>query len=466
MSRLVRVSMFVMAITLAIAPAPLRANEPLRFAPQRADSTTTAETCLAIAWTAAAGEPRRTEHVLHGMTHAWDVAPNQDQIAAAATRIGFDATWRSAPRGAAQLLLDELRAPTRQGSRSAMVELSRDHWRLVWFEPTDKTWKLLDPLSANVSSIDLQWLERHWLTASPSGESTRVWLSLTAPVKPAPAPQLTAHSRHEYLRKIGELRGRIRSRLVDADDPASPQPADFTILVERPFVVIGDMSESATRRWAEGTIRWAVAKMKAAYFANDPDRVLEIWLFDGKASYSRNVERLFGRAPTTPYGYYSPRNGALVMNIQTGGGTLVHELLHPMMERNFPACPSWFNEGLASLYEQCQERDGKIWGLTNWRLAGLQRAINADGVPTFRQLCETTTSEFYDDHAGVHYAQARYLCYYLQERGKLQAYYHAFRKNADRDPSGYRTLQKLLDTDDMAKFQQQWEQRVLELRYP
>ena len=40
------------------------------------------------------------------------------------------------------------------------------------------------------------------------------------------------------------------------------------------------------------------------------------------------------------------------MNIGPGPGTLSHELVHPYMEANFPNVPAWFNEGLASLYEQ------------------------------------------------------------------------------------------------------------------
>ena len=39
------------------------------------------------------------------------------------------------------------------------------------------------------------------------------------------------------------------------------------------------------------------------------------------------------------------------MNSATALGTLSHELVHPYMETNFPNVPSWFNEGLASLYE-------------------------------------------------------------------------------------------------------------------
>ena len=56
------------------------------------------------------------------------------------------------------------------------------------------------------------------------------------------------------------------------------------------------------------------------------------------------------------------------MNIATGGGTLVHELVHPYVEADFPGAPPWLNEGLGSLFEQSDERDGYIVGLTNWRL--------------------------------------------------------------------------------------------------
>ena len=58
-----------------------------------------------------------------------------------------------------------------------------------------------------------------------------------------------------------------------------------------------------------------------------------------------------------------------------GGGTLVHEIVHPFMRANFPACPAWFNEGLASLYEQSAEKDGHIRGLINWRYTALEKAV-------------------------------------------------------------------------------------------
>jgi len=70
---------------------------------------------------------------------------------------------------------------------------------------------------------------------------------------------------------------------------------------------------------------------------------------------------------------------------------------------------------------------------------------------------------------GNNYAQARYLCYYLQQRGRLVKYYHAFVENAEADPSGYETLKQILsiaDDDGMEAFQRRWEEWVLKLRFP
>jgi hypothetical protein len=152
------------------------------------------------------------------------------------------------------------------------------------------------------------------------------------------------------------------------------------------------------------------------------------------------------------------------MNIATGGGTLVHEIVHPLMEANFPACPAWFNEGLASLYEQCAEREGEIVGLTNWRLAGLQEALDAGRVPGFAALCASGDG-FYDDDPGTNYAQARYLCYWLQEHGRLRAYYRSFRSAHAVDPTGLETLRASLGRE-LADFEGEWGAWVSKLRYP
>ena len=180
----------------------------------------------------------------------------------------------------------------------------------------------------------------------------------------------------------------------------------FTVIIQHPFVVIGDESPEMVKRRAEGTVKWAADKLKEAYFTKDPAEILDVWLFKDDASYRKHTKEIFDYEPDTPYGYFSDSDKALVMNIRTGGGTLVHEIVHPFVAANFPKCPAWFNEGLGSLYEQSGERGGKIVGYTNWRLAGLQKAIRAKRVPSFKTLCSTTTHQFYSEDKGTNYAQA------------------------------------------------------------
>jgi hypothetical protein len=136
------------------------------------------------------------------------------------------------------------------------------------------------------------------------------------------------------------------------------------------------------------------------------------------------------------------------------------------MAANFPACPAWFNEGLGSLYEQCGDRDGRIVGFTNWRLAGLQTAIRKKQIRSFRFLCTKSDAEFYRDDRGTNYAQARYLCYYLQEHGLLQKFYRQFLASHGKDKGGYQTLASVLRRDDMPEFQREWEAFVLKLTFP
>ena len=243
-------------------------------------------------------------------------------------------------------------------------------------------------------------------------------------------------------------------------------PEGFTVVVEPPFVVIGDEAPDVVRSRAERTVRWAVQRLKALYFEKDPDRILDIWLFKDKASYERHVREIFGDDPTTPFGYFSHAHGALIMNIATGGGTLVHEIVHPFVAANFPECPAWFNEGLGTLYEQSSERDGRIVGLTNWRLKGLQKTIRAGKAPSFKALTATSDYQFYNEDKGTHYAEARYLCYWLQEKGLLVTFYREFRAGAKDDPTGYETLKRVLGEEDMDAFQKRWEAFVLGLRFP
>ncbi len=153
----------------------------------------------------------------------------------------------------------------------------------------------------------------------------------------------------------------------------------------------------------------------------------------------------------------------MVMDISTGGGTLVHELTHAMIAFDFPDIPDWFNEGLGSLYEQCRWEGDKLVGLPNWRLPDLQKAIRDKSLGTLEEL---TSVDFRRVHMGLNYAQARYLCFYMQEHGNLESFYRAFRDGHKEDPTGLKFLRKAFAPRSLDEVDAAWRKWVLTLRFP
>lgn len=227
----------------------------------------------------------------------------------------------------------------------------------------------------------------------------------------------------------------------------------FTVVVEPPFVIVGDEAPAMVRHRATGILRWAIRLLEADYFASRPNKLIEIWLFKNERTYRAGAKRYFDETPETPYGYYDSSRDAMVMNIGPGAGTLVHEVVHPYIEANAPAAPTWFNEGLASLYERPSEKRGHIVGLPNWRLPNLKREIKNRTLPPLATLLATTRDGFYEAEFDA-YAYARYLLLYLQEQGKLSAFYRQLVAD-ERDHTGKTALEAVLG-ESLEAFEPRW----------
>jgi hypothetical protein len=92
------------------------------------------------------------------------------------------------------------------------------------------------------------------------------------------------------------------------------------------------------------------------------------------------------------------------------------------------------NEGLGSLFEASgRGAGGKVVGLVNWRLPGLQEALAKGKAPKLAKLLALSDEEFYGPGSGEHYAAARYLMQYLQEQGQLENFYRRVRDRKEAD---------------------------------
>ena len=108
---------------------------------------------------------------------------------------------------------------------------------------------------------------------------------------------------------------------------------------------------------------------------------------------------------------------------------------------------------------------GKLVGLTNWRLAGLQKAIADDKCPTLRKVMSLSEAGFRNRDSGIHYAVARYFMLYLQEKGLLEEFYRTFRDSFDKDKTGITVAEKLLG-EKLEDFEPKWREWVKGLSFP
>ena len=91
-----------------------------------------------------------------------------------------------------------------------------------------------------------------------------------------PTKKIEPHSKEAYAKHIAGLKKKVPAR-------------GFTVIIQKPFVVIGDESPAVVKTRAERTVKWAVERLKKSYFKKDPDEILDVWLFKDKASYEKHA---------------------------------------------------------------------------------------------------------------------------------------------------------------------------------
>jgi hypothetical protein len=203
----------------------------------------------------------------------------------------------------------------------------------------------------------------------------------------------------------------------------------------------------------KGAVRTAELAMAAYFngrFTRRPERAISVYLFPSAKPYQAYCRLRWARSCISSYGFYESEGRHIVLDLGPGVGTLTHELVHPIMKTDFPDAPIWFEEGIASLYEGFgMGKRGDIRGVKNWRLPALVAAMNQ---PKQRQTVRIDTlfsmsyETFRGDDESLNYALARYFCLWLEQKGLLWPFYHAWRNGFASDATGEKAFLAVVGT--------------------
>lgn len=225
---------------------------------------------------------------------------------------------------------------------------------------------------------------------------------------------------------------------------------DIRFVSYAPYLVGGNIEEVELRQLFRKTIDPIVRAIRNSYLQTTPDRTVTILVLNDVDEYRRCAKQLDDYDAVRYHGYYVRDDDRIVLDISSGNGTLAHELTHALMAFDFPNAPEWFDEGLASLHEQCEfsPDEQNLIGTHNWRLLTITDAVQTKRLEPLEKLIRH--GAFRGEGEGLHYAQVRYLCLYLQQRGLLRDFYHEFRASASSDPQGIAALCRALDVESLS----------------
>ena len=165
-------------------------------------------------------------------------------------------------------------------------------------------------------------------------------------------------------------------------------------------------------------------------------------------------------------GFYSPAGRRLVAIDR--GRTLVHEFTHALHHADTAAArqvhPIWVCEGLATLFEASRITPSGLKPQLDRRLPTVQRALRSNKAIPLQRLLTMGREAFLAD-AAVAYAQARYVMYYLHERGRLDDWYRRYKNTFSKDPTGLKAFEAAL-TSRIFLIEPAWKKWVLSLRTP
>ncbi len=276
------------------------------------------------------------------------------------------------------------------------------------------------------------------VAAKPAAPSIAPVQSVSAPEPPALA-EVPAPPPYDLRVDIAAITARAKTELGDVQIAATQ---DVFVLIAAPGWNEASLAAS------ESLTVSAIDAYLNGRFDKKPNHAIAVYLFPNAVGYQAYCKLALDSPCDSPFGAYYSNLNRIIMNAGPGLGTLTHELVHPLVEVDFPRAPTWLNEGLASLFEApAIVRVGEIHGVSNWRLPRLLRGMatpDESNEARLDTLFGMTDATFRDDREKLHYATARYVCQWLDSKGALWRFYRGWRDHVDTDPTGEKSFTQAL----------------------
>jgi RNase P/RNase MRP subunit p29 len=133
-------------------------------------------------------------------------------------------------------------------------------------------------------------------------------------------------------------------------------------------------------------------------------------------------------------GYFDPRTNVLMCGdipsmAQARASVVTHEFTHALhfadqAARGQPH-PIWLVEGLGSLFESARVVDDALVPRHGARLSTIKAAVRRDQALPWRRIMQLSHASFMEV-ADLAYAQSRYMCFYMWEKGLLKRFYDEY----------------------------------------
>jgi hypothetical protein len=271
---------------------------------------------------------------------------------------------------------------------------------------------------------------------------TFYWIDRQVPVASYPARRVAELKPEEFARRLVSLGARDRARELARTrlQGCTAEAAGEVLLCSTVRgITRQDLQRSALG--LERYIRW----LRSAFGVTSLDHFANIFLVPSVGDLRQFARRQHGLdvSPAT-IGYAFRDDQSVVAVVQNADtlGTVLHELWHLLVRRDFGDIPQWLDEGIASLYEVSTTHDpGIVVGQPNWR-GEIIRTLDNGGRTSLREVLlapwysdagrtsaesdEWENAEVIQKQA-VELALARYFMLYLQETGHLREVFRQIR---------------------------------------